>query len=168
MNYKHGGRHSELYNTWCGMKARCLNEKTKAYANYGGRGITVCREWIESFDQFRRDMGDRPAGLTLERVDNSKGYEPGNCVWATRSEQSRNRRSTRILEANGEKRPMAEWSAITGLSIGTIWNRINLGWSDQAAISTPLVPQRDRMRRRRAMNEIELSDPALRREEVAA
>lgn len=84
------GRRSPTYRTWDGMKQRCLNPKATGYARYGGAGITVCDRWLE-FANFLADMGERPEGTTLDRIDSSKGYEPGNCRWATRAEQNRNR-----------------------------------------------------------------------------
>ena len=144
---KHGGAHTALYGIWNAMKARCTNPNTARYADYGGRGITVCPQWAASFSQFRADMGEPPPGMTLERKDNNKGYEPGNCVWATRFEQGRNRRSTRILEVNGERRSMAEWAALTGVSLPTIWHRIKLGWSEQDAVTIPLITKRKGIKR---------------------
>ena len=82
------------YKSWQSMKQRCLNPNNKRYAAYGGRGITICERWLE-FANFYAEMGDRPVGLTLERKDNSRGYEPGNCVWATYKEQANNRRNNR-------------------------------------------------------------------------
>lgn len=84
-------RHA-LYRTYQGMLARCYNEKHKYYAYYGGRGISVCPKWIGSFYQFVNDMGERPEGLTLDRIDNDKGYSKENCKWSTMKEQSNNRR----------------------------------------------------------------------------
>jgi hypothetical protein len=93
---KHGdqsrvdGRRSPTYRSWDGMKQRCLNPKATGYARYGGAGITVCDRWLD-FANFLEDMGARPDGTTLDRIDSARGYEPGNCRWATRSEQNKNR-----------------------------------------------------------------------------
>lgn len=86
---------SREYETWLSMKARCYDRKTKSYKNYGGRGIRVCGRWLSSFENFLADMGTKPNGLTLERIDNDGNYEPSNCKWATRLEQNRNKRNSR-------------------------------------------------------------------------
>jgi hypothetical protein len=86
------GARSPTYQTWVAMKNRCLNPATENYSRYGGRGVTVCQRWVESFDAFLADVGERPDGRTLDRIDNFRGYEPGNVRWATRREQRLNTR----------------------------------------------------------------------------
>lgn len=90
----HGMRGTAEYSSWQAMKGRCLDSGNKDYPRWGGRGITVCKEWIDSFEKFYRDVGPRPPGTTLDRIDNRKGYEPGNVRWATAREQQRNRRTS--------------------------------------------------------------------------
>lgn len=87
-----GSRKSPTYGSWMAMKQRCNNPKQRAYKNYGGRGIAVCPAWLHSFENFLVDMGERPAGMTLDRIDPDGNYEPGNCRWATDSMQRRNKR----------------------------------------------------------------------------
>lgn len=93
---RHGHAKSPTHITWCQIVQRCTNPRNRAWKNYGGRGITVCARWRDSFEAFLADMGERPDGLSIERVDNNRGYEPGNCIWATANQQARNKRTTRL------------------------------------------------------------------------
>lgn len=93
MTYTHGMRNTPLYAIWCAIIQRCTNPNDPAYPNYGGRGITICDQWRHDFVAFRDHVGDPPPDLTLDRIDNDRGYEPGNVRWATRAEQNRNRRA---------------------------------------------------------------------------
>ena len=105
------------------MHDRCGNPKSKDYANYGERGIAVCERWSK-FENFLRDMGVKPAGLTLERKNNEHGYAPYNCRWATRKDQARNKRSTRWITHDGVKLHMAAWAAREGVTPAAIHKRM--------------------------------------------
>jgi hypothetical protein len=93
-NTRHGQSYSRVYSIWIALRQRCSNPESTNYANYGGRGITVCERWL-AFENFYADMGDPPPGLSIDRIDNDGNYEPGNCQWATASEQLRNRRPSK-------------------------------------------------------------------------
>ena len=134
----HGLSKTQIYGVWNAMKARCTNKNTIHYSEYGGRGITVCREWMESFEAFHADMGERPRGASIERLDNNKGYSPDNCVWATKKEQARNRRGRHYLTVGAETKTMAEWAEAQGIGIRTVWNRVKLGWTHEDAVMTPV------------------------------
>jgi hypothetical protein len=126
------------YYIWESMKARCKNPNRACYKNYGGRGIVVCPRWDQSFEGFLADMGPCPDGYTIERIDNNRGYEPGNCRWASYKEQGRNQRSNHLLTFRGETRTIAEWTEILGFKRATIGCRINKhGWSVERALTTP-------------------------------
>ena len=129
---------SEL-SIWKTMKYRCENKHCRDYKYYGGRGITICKEWSESFVVFLRDMGRRPSKKhSLERVDNSKGYEPGNVVWATRKEQASNTRRNVKIEYNGKTMILSDLAKEYGLPLSTLRNRlVVLGWNIDRALATP-------------------------------
>lgn len=136
----HGySRTSPTYGSWSAMLSRCTNPNASDWPRYGGRGITVCEKWLHSFECFLRDMGDRPPDTTLDRYPNNDGnYEPGNCRWATATQQSRNRRSNHPLEFNGKTQTIAEWAEELGLNYTTLDERIiRSGWSVEKALTTP-------------------------------
>lgn len=115
------------------MIQRCTNPRDKSYHNYGGRGITVCPEWMD-FTKFFLHVGERPTGTSIERIENSKGYEPGNVKWATRSEQNNNTRRTRKLTHEGCTLSMKQWADKSGVSYSTLKRRLNRGWLIEKAI----------------------------------
>lgn len=101
----HGLVRHALYETWAAMKKRCCNPNAQDYPNYGARGIKVCDRWINNFDVFLSDMGERPKGMTIDRIDNNKGYSPDNCRWATTKQQNSNRRGNRPVNIDGVDYP---------------------------------------------------------------
>ena len=117
------------------MVGRCTNQNDDSYANYGGRGITICDRWL-SFTNFVADMGVKPQGLTLEREDNDGNYEPGNCKWDTDHAQRRNKRTTRLIEFRGETKVLQDWAVETGISQSLLFWRINR-WGVERALTTP-------------------------------
>ncbi len=118
------------------MVQRCHNPNTKKFHLYGGRGIVVCDRW-RKFENFLADMGERPEGMTLDRIDGDKGYDPKNCRWATSKQQSRNTTQNVVLEHAGASRCIAEWSEITGIARGAISGRLRRGWSVRDALTLP-------------------------------
>ncbi len=116
-----------LYCVWAGMKERCLNPKGRSWKNYGGRGITVCDRWRNSFDNFVADMPPRPPGMILDREDNNGNYEPGNCRWVDSMTSGFNVRSIRMLTINGRTQHVAAWSRESGINSATILARFKAG-----------------------------------------
>jgi len=117
------------------MRDRCRRPGNKNYADYGGRGIRVCERW-EQFEAFFADMGEAPAGLSLERRDNDGNYSPDNCVWASRKVQARNQRRTVRISHNGRTMALGDWADEVGLTPLTIWKRLKRGWSTAQALSS--------------------------------
>src|SRR5574337_228869 len=131
---KHGhaarGHQSPEYRVWAGMVKRCTNPHDRVYHHYGGKGISVCREWANDFSRFLADMGPRPSSQhTIGRLDHKKGYSPDNCVWQTWSEQSRCSSRANLLTLNGVTRCAKDWAASIGIHPDTIYKRIKRGWS---------------------------------------
>jgi hypothetical protein len=120
------------------LKRRCFNPKDRGWLRYGGRGITVCERWLK-FENFYADMGDRPPGLQIDRINNDGNYEPGNCRWATPKEQANNKvqRPAAVVEVNGEKRQVREIEKSVGLARGGVLRRLKAGWSLERACSEP-------------------------------
>lgn len=139
----HGKTHARLYNTWGCMRGRCNCKANPAYKNYGGRGITVCEEWddYEKFEEWAMTNGYEE-GLTIDRINNDKGYSPDNCRWATYKEQANNTRNTRRFTVDGETKTASEWSEMYGVPNYEIFFRINHGWTEEEAIKIPLHSKR--------------------------
>jgi hypothetical protein len=120
---------SKEYTAWGSMITRTTNPRNKRWARYGGIGITVCAEWLSSFEQFLSDMGLAPTkNHQLDRIENNKGYYPGNCRWATRVEQARNTSTSVFIEYQGASKTIAEWSEITGIERSLLHWRLKRGW----------------------------------------
>ena len=121
-----------LYKTWYMMNQRCHNEDFDRYEDWGGRGIEVCHRWSEdlnALENFIEDMGERPEGCTLDRIDPDGHYEPDNCRWATVIEQANNKRNTYYVEVYGVRKPIQIWAEELNIKPKTIWARINkYGW----------------------------------------
>ena len=152
---KHGaaarGRRAPIYDTWVNMTQRCYNRRHPSWRRYGGRGIRVCARWRRSFTAFVLDMGPRPRGATLERKKNNGNYTPGNCTWATRSEQQFNRRTNVLLTFRGRTQPLKKWAREIGLSHVTLRTRVLvLKWSTRRALTTPPLHTGNRFAKRRA------------------
>jgi hypothetical protein len=125
----HGLSHTRLFSIWCGMKSRCYNSHQPRYNDYGGRGIIICDEWFNDFKAFY-DWGMANGyqdNLSIDRINNDKGYSPDNCRWADSDEQQRNKRSNIVIEHNGENRTLAEWCRIYGVNRTTAKTRLKSG-----------------------------------------
>lgn len=121
--------HSKEYTSWCNMKNRCYDVNNKQYCDYGGRGISVCDRWLNSFENFLSDMG-LSNGLTLDRIDVNGNYEPTNCKWSTSTEQARNKRNNHIVFLNGQKMVLAEAAEKIGITYDCLRQRIKKNKSD--------------------------------------
>lgn len=124
------------------MKNRATNRNDPHWKWYGGRGIKVCKAWLNSFDAFLADMGECPEGLTLERIDNNGNYEPGNCKWATQKEQTRNQRRSRILTLGPRTQCLASWAEEAGIGESVIRGRLSRGWTIEQALTIPVGQRR--------------------------
>lgn len=136
INRSHGKSKTRTYRIWKGMHRRCSKPGSSRYEYYGGRGIAVCERWC-SFENFFADMGEA-GDMSLDRLDNSKGYEPGNCVWANKTVQARNQRTNRMIKHDGQTLCLAEWADHLGMSRHVIQARLKLGWSVEWALTEPV------------------------------
>lgn len=127
------GKRSGTYSSWAQMRSRCNDPHANGYQNYGGRGIRVCERW-DRFENFLLDMGERPHGCSIDRIDTNGNYEPSNCRWATREEQHANTRRSRFIAVGDERLTIKQWSVKTGLSYQCIRRRLVRGWSDERAV----------------------------------
>lgn len=137
----HGQSHTSEFHIWQGMKARCYNKMSHAFDDYGGRGIVVCNEWINSFETFFKEMGPRPSPLhSLDRIDNNLGYSKQNCRWATQKQQCRNKRINNNYTHNGVTKCLKEWAEFYTIPYKLLWRRLKHGWSFEEAIIDERLP----------------------------
>lgn len=133
----HGLCRHPLYTTWTNIVFRCTGRTAPDYANYGGRGITICPEWRHDFPRFLADIGERPfPGHQLDRIDNDKGYEPGNVRWVTPKTQQNNKRTNRRLTHSGRTQTLTQWAHELGMKSQTIEARMRRGWPVMKALTT--------------------------------
>lgn len=137
VNYKHGKSKSKIWSIHRSMMDRCYLKTSHAYNRYGGRGITVCDRWHD-FEKFYEDMGDKPNGMSLDRIDNNSGYSPENVKWASYKEQANNTRSNRILTYMGRSQNISQWADEFNLKMTTIWARLQRGWTVERALKEGL------------------------------
>lgn len=164
-NTKHGhasrGRKSPTYLTWESMFRRCYMPSQDSFKDYGAKGIRVCDRWF-SFEAFLEDMGQKPPGLTIDRIDSAANYEPSNCRWATTTEQRINQRRMRSLEHGGLRLTVYEWSAKTGIPSPVIRARIDrLGWDVGRALTEPVVSPAESIKRALARHDRSPTDDYL-------
>jgi hypothetical protein len=130
---------TRIYRIWCGILDRCNRPNGPNYSRYGGRGISVCEEW-RFFCNFYNDMKEGYSDeLSIERVENDKGYFKDNCRWATRTEQARNRRTNHYFEYNGERLTLAGWCEKLNVDYALVRNRLKKGWTEELALFTPKI-----------------------------
>jgi len=126
-----------LYNVWRGMKKRCMLKENKDFSRYGGRGIEVCKRWMD-YKSFEEDMlPGYKKGLQIDRVDNNKGYSPSNCRWATLYQNNGNKRNNRVVKCNGLTNTVSKWARLLNINVGTLWRRIDTyRWPIEKALIT--------------------------------
>ena len=144
-NKTHGMSETSEYSTWCEMKKRCFNANNKRYKDYGGKGVTVCDRWKNSFENFFADMGKKPSSdYSIDRIDNDGNYSAENCKWATPKEQANNRNSNRLITIACVTLTIAQWSKEMGFGYSVIGDRLKSGWSERDAVLIPVGGKRNR------------------------
>ena len=134
VNRKHGMYREGVYFSWDAMKQRCLNPNNSRYKDYGGRGITICEEWLK-FENFYKDIGDKPKGLTLDRIDNNGNYCKENCKWSNSKEQHNNTRKNHLLTYKNKTQTIAQWARELEMNYGTLFARLKRGWDIERAFN---------------------------------
>lgn len=139
-HYKHGLGKPRLFRIWSNMKNRCYNPNVRSYERYGGKGITICPEWLDSFECFYKwAVGHGYSDdLTLDRIENDKGYSPDNCRWATFKTQRQNSSNLHLVTHCGVTLPLDEWSRRVGINPKTVRDRLKRGWSYERALTVPV------------------------------
>ena len=142
MPQTHGLSNHKLFSVWQNAIDRCHNPNSQAYSSYGGRGIEVCKEWRDAFVPFYTwaIKNGWQQGLSIDRIDNDLGYNPGNVRFVPLPEQQRNRRTNRLLTFNGETKCLIEWAEIYGIKKTTLKERLNRGWPTEEALTKPIMP----------------------------
>lgn len=141
----HGMKGTPTYTTWKGMNQRCRDTNSGSYKYYGARGIKICKRW-KRFENFLADMGERPKGKTLDRIDNNEDYCPENCRWATRKQQMRNMRRNRIIRYKDKDYCLSELASKFDIHIATLWCRLEKSWPIEKALTVPVQPRKPNKR----------------------
>lgn len=130
----------KTYQCWLDMRQRCYNPNSKRYYTHGARGITICDRWLESYDNFLKDMDIKPEGYSIDRINNDGNYEPNNCRWATSKQQASNRRTNNNVTYKGITKNVQEWSKDLGLSHAALSKRLR-NWDLEKALTTERLEQ---------------------------
>lgn len=135
----HGMSSTREFRSWQACIQRCVNERYSNYHNYGGRGIKVCERWRNSFMDFLEDMGSRPAGKSLDRINNDGDYEPSNCCWSSAKQQNNNRRTSLLVEISGVTKTLSQWAELAGIKYETIQDRYRRGYRGEILLVSPAI-----------------------------
>ena len=140
-NTTHGKTNTKTFKSWCAIKQRTLNKNNNMYYAYGGRGIKLCKRW-RSFENFLADMGERPKGTSIDRINNNGGYNPSNCRWTTNKQQAKNKSNTILVTYKKRTKPLIEWANELGINYKTLVYRIKImGLSPKIAFRISIIPR---------------------------